>query len=337
MMAQFCQESAELKRKYGIAVFSCMIIHLLVVSRALANGDELRILHFPEKTSLGTLYCYPADWSVYKGRRGCRKVGEARGTVRVPQGARLLLHVGYAAAQNPSLLTAYGADFFAGLEMGKVETDDTTINKISELTGLQSLDLRESELTDQGVIQLSKLKNLEELNLGRTDVTDKGAVALAVLRSLNDLTLNQTRISDNALKSIQKCRNISRLYLSDCHLTDAGLPSIASLTQLTQLILDGNKGITATGLLQLSSLKSLKRLYVRDTAITAKDLKAIEKLKKEIPALNFISLNDKSFTPLVVSQWQAALRPVAVEVRGSDIARQDPSKIFGPLHSWSDH
>jgi hypothetical protein len=314
------------------------LAHLSIVAsanqQALRDVHLDRTLHFPDHTSLGVLYWLPPECKVRVDSKQSSKVGEAKGVVGVPKRANLLLKVGNFAANDPSLLTAYGPNFFAALNFGAVDTDDKTLAKISELTGLQALDLRESDLSDQGLKGLSKLKKLEELYLSRTSVSDQGLDWLLPLGSLKKLVLDQTKISNNGLKSIQKCRNLQDLAMSNCHITDAGLASLATLSELTSLELDSNKGITAKGLMQLAGSK-LIWLSIRDTSVTAKDLPVVEKLSEKIPSLKFITVNGKSFTSAAVREWQFALPHISTTVQ-QNLLMHEESGLFAPLHSWSD-
>ncbi len=301
--------------------------HVLTIAAtaAVAKPSEEKILHFPDRTSLGQLQSIPY----------AKKTVEARGTVRVPKSTSLYLRVGYAAARDPSLLTAYGPDFFTGLDFSRVETDDTTVAKISALSGLRSLDLRDADLSEQGMKSVSKLKNLENLKLERTALTDQCTELLVPLRSLKRLSVDQTKITDDGLRNIQKCRKLRTLGLSQCHITDAGLRSVATLPELQELELSDNRGITAKGLLQLTDLKELKTLRLRQT-VTAKDLQIIKMLSQKVPSLHYIEVKDRSFTSAAMWKWQQALPNIAVEVAQSQPLQKDAPKLFAPLHSWSD-
>ncbi len=288
-------------------------------------ANEEKVLHFPDRTSLGLLQFMPRK----------RNKVEALGTVRVPKMTRIYLKVGYAAGQDPSLLTAYGPDCFTGLDFSRVETDDTTVAKISVLSGLRSLDLRDADLSVEGIKSVSKMKNLEDLKLERTPVTDQCLAWLIPLRSLKRLSVDQTKITDDGLRNIQKCTKLETLGISHCHITDAGLRSLATLPELKELELSGNPGITAKGLLQLTDLKKLKALRIRQT-VTAKDLQIIKMLSQKVPSLHYIEVKDRSFTSAAMWKWQQALPNVAVEVAQSQPLQKDAPKLFAPLHSWSD-
>jgi hypothetical protein len=295
--------------------------------------SEERILHFPDRNSLGRLIWFQAGkhFSRESYVRSCHDVGLAQGAVHVPKMARLALRVSYSAATNPELLIAYGSDFFAFLDFSKIETDDRTMAAISSLTGLHALDLRDSDLSDQGLRWLSHLKNLEYLYLGRTRITDQGLQWLLPLGSLQELVLSQTKIGDSGLRIIQKCRALQGLSISRCQITDAGLPFLATLPELSRLDLSNNRKVTANGLLQLSGLKRLHWLSLRNTSITAKDLQMIKQLCQKIPSLNFIDIGDKSFTAASLTQWRQAIPHVSIALKPETDLQAKSLSVFAPL------
>jgi hypothetical protein len=323
-----------------LIAFFCVTVR----TPAANNADELRVLKFPERTSLGRLYwTLPASTlgtMTYLGAlsddRFWHKAGEARGIVQVPITAVLAVEASYDAVQHPQLLTAYGPDFFTALDFSKVETDDTTVAKISSLSGLKVLDLRDSDLSDQGLRQLSGCRKLEQLSLSRTAVTDKGLDCLPVIDSLQDLRLNGTKVTDSGLKVLQKFRQLEKLSITDCHITDTGVRAIAGLPEITDLVLDGNPKITAKGLLQLSQLKKLRRLCVSQTSVTASDLATIQSMREKIGSLKRLEVCGPTFTSVEVNKWRQALPRIKLvaDQKGGRASVgapiEDVGKIFAP-------
>ena len=313
------------------------------IDTTLASPTADRMLHFPDRTSLGELRCFSPksskDWPIFA--EDLHKVGEARGTVWVPKKDYLFLHVSYAAAQDPSLLTVYGPTFFTELDFGAVEIDENTLAKISVLTGLRSLNLIDTDLPESAFKRLAGMK-LEHLDLSGNAITNGGLaslLALPSLKSLQSIRLNQrAKINDTGLKSFQQCRQLEKLTLSNCQLTDAGLPSLAAVPSLKYLDVGGNSGITAKGLLQLIPLKHLSDLNIQKTGVTAKDLPLIRKLSRQLPSLNLILVCDKSLTAEALKQWRRGLPRLGIFgcPESAGLPAKDVEKVFAPLHSWSD-
>jgi hypothetical protein len=330
-------------------LFVAVLLSVVPTTSGASEPQQLRVLHFPPNASLGLLYVAPPEFVVWRNEfmnfdvEPFRSVGRAQGTVSVPEKANLFLVLDYAAAENPSLLTALGPRFFTALKFQYVDTDDERLAKISELTGLRGMDLREADLTDAAMKSLAKMKSLELLNLSHTGVTDAGLPSLTALQSLKTLLLDATEVSDGGLKSVQQLRHLRILSLVHNKVTDKGLPSIATLAELESLELGEDRRITAAGLSQLTPLKNLKVLDVGNTAITAKDLGTIRSLLVKMPSIKCIQVIDTSFTRDAINQWQKALPGVTVIAmrrrsgNGLDIPESDLPKVFAPLHSWSGH
>lgn len=295
-----------------------------------------RIVHFPDSTSLGSLFVLPPEHSIIP-KNWWRNSRPARGTISVPKNANLALRVDYDAIQDPSLLTANGPDCFVTLDCSRVEADDKTVAKLSELTGLRALDLRQTDVSDQGLKPLSRLRNLEFLLLDQAVITDRGLSSLLPLPSLKTLSVNQTAISFKGVTSIQQCKQLESVSARGCRITDEGLASFSHLPELRSLDLTSNPKVTANGLLQLSASKKLKFLDLENTAINAKDLPVIQKLKQAIPSLRRVVLCDASFTKEKAQEWQHALPRMQLLISQDNAgAKQDARVIFAPLHSWSD-
>ena len=349
LLAKLSTEELSLKRNI-VSLFFVLTINPFVSCYAVEPAqDQLRVLNFRKATFLGNIYWLPPEHAAWDNEylvlkhAPFHKAGKAMGTVNVPKKANLFLEVGYDAVENPSLLTAYGPDFFTGLKFNQVETDDRTMAAVGELTGLKALDLRDSDLSDRGMESLSKLHNLEYLKLDHAKITDRGVAALSKLQALKSLQLDEIRITEKGLSDIRSCRHLRVLNLNHCQITDKGLRSISALSELEDLELNWNLDITAKGLLPLAALKKLKNLEVRTTAITAKDLPVIQEMIRQMPALHSIAFRDKSFTGIVAKKWQDALPHVALAISRTNsgdalpFSKKDIPSVFAPVHVWRNH
>uniref|UniRef100_A0A383WJT9 Uncharacterized protein n=1 Tax=Tetradesmus obliquus TaxID=3088 RepID=A0A383WJT9_TETOB len=109
---------------------------------------------------------------------------------------------------------------------------------------------------------LTKLSNLHI----RAHLSPGDALALSALTGLTRLVLEDVGegVGDEAAAAVARsCRQLQHLDLSRCKLdSGACLAEIGTLTQLTELQLRGNAGVTLQGLMQLSRLVQLQRLEV---------------------------------------------------------------------------
>lgn len=151
--------------------------------------------------------------------------------------------------------------------------------EIGKLTGLQSLDLRNTQITD--LAPLAGLTGLRRLNLFNTRITD--LASLAGLTGLQVLDLRFSFISDVA--PLAGLTGLQRLGLDYSQITDltplAGLTGLLSLnlgfTRITDLTpLAGLTGLQSlaldktqiTDLAPLAGLTGLQRLFLDGTRIT---------------------------------------------------------------------
>lgn len=97
-------------------------------------------------------------------------------------------------------------------------------------------------------------------------------LALTALTGLTRLVLAGMgdSVGDEAAAALARsCKQLQHMDLSKCSLdSGACLAEIGRLTQLTQLQLEGNAGITCQGLMQLTGLVKLQQLYVDGNDVT---------------------------------------------------------------------
>uniref|UniRef100_A0A383WJR7 Receptor-type protein kinase n=1 Tax=Tetradesmus obliquus TaxID=3088 RepID=A0A383WJR7_TETOB len=92
--------------------------------------------------------------------------------------------------------------------------------------------------------------------------------ALSVITGLTRLVLASAgdghSLGDDAAAALARsCRQLRHLDLNECNLgSGAWLDEVRRLTQLTQLQLQGNAGVTRQGLMQLTGLRQLQQLGV---------------------------------------------------------------------------
>jgi hypothetical protein len=113
------------------------------------------------------------------------------------------------------------------LELGDAG-DDTLVKIIesSNLTRLKNLYVG-SLVTDRGIKHISELSGLETLNLRYTEVTDDGASHLANLRHLHSLFLYSAKLTEQGIPTILALPNLKKLILYDCAITEEQLASLA--------------------------------------------------------------------------------------------------------------
>ena len=158
---------------------------------------------------------------------------------------------------------------------------DAGIGHLTQCESLRMLDIGNSQVTDQGLADLAKIQSLEYLALpsGRRTpaglehpITDKGLVHLAQLHRLRHLSVgvvsNGCPITDEGVKAIGGLQSLEELSVGGEGISDAGMEHVARLTRLRELMLFGCPKIGDAGLEKLTTLRSLKSLYIHSTDVT---------------------------------------------------------------------
>jgi len=166
------------------------------------------------------------------------------------------------------------------LNLRGCDLTDFSVNQISMVTGLRTLDIRLTTMTDARLKQLGSLKQLQKLYVNNESVTDSGMKEITRLKQLQTLDLRGTSVGNIGLKELAKLRGLQYLELCQTKVTDEGLKDLAALTELQRLGLNST-AVTDAGLKHLVPLKNLQLLNLCDTKVTVTGVAA---LKKASPA-----------------------------------------------------
>lgn len=133
------------------------------------------------------------------------------------------------------------------------EAEIASLGGIQNLTGLQSLDLRDNAISD--ISALGGLEHLTDLGLAKNSISDIGVIA-----ELTDLT--RLRIRENSISDITALRGLAQL--TDLDITHNAISDISALSGLTLLttLRVYNNPITDIGAMR--GLINLSELHVHD-------------------------------------------------------------------------
>ncbi len=158
-------------------------------------------------------------------------------------------------------------------------TDDT-LKLLTNLTGLEFINLWNTPITDKGVAALKDIRGIYRLHLGKTKITNASLAMISGMTAMEWLGLNEVPgITGQGLVHLEGMRRLRELYLSKSPIDDAGLVHVGQIESLESLHLEGTP-ITDAGLAQLTSLSKLKFLDIRSTRITDK---AVQQFKALLP------------------------------------------------------
>lgn len=142
---------------------------------------------------------------------------------------------------------------------------DDDLTSVSQMAGLEELNLSGNALTDAGMIHLTRLKKLQRLVLmpGLSDrherIGDAGIQHLSELSELTTLSLFNTRITDAGLTHLTGLGKLKTLSLGNTLITASGIKTLEQLLSLEQLDISGTKMKNAEQL-DFRKMPSLKRL-----------------------------------------------------------------------------
>jgi internalin A len=187
------------------------------------------------------------------------------------------------------------------LDVRGTRISDGTLAIVSQLTGLEALDIAHTEVTDVGLENLITLVNLKELAVGRGRLSNNGLVMLRMLPTLTLLDLSGARptspdaprggggglgIPEEMLKAITELKDLRTLYLGFSSIAPDQLRTLAMLEKVEKLGLQGCERINDNALAELAKWKGLKYVDLQETPVTEKGLAELRKAK---PSLKIIS------------------------------------------------
>jgi len=155
---------------------------------------ETRIIRFPAGQNCGTLFIRKASSLDY---RDWQRIGVARGAKEVFLNTSLRLDVKANNGTDTSFLVELHPNDLQSLFL--YGCDDTVMNHIVHLTGLQELYLSDANITDQGVALLRPLVSLQRVSIYHTAIGDKGILNLALIPGLKWLTCSGTAATEEGL------------------------------------------------------------------------------------------------------------------------------------------
>lgn len=152
--------------------------------------------------------------------------------------------------------------------------DNEGVKYVSKLGNLEKLDVRSiGDISYTGLKHLSSLNKLKVLDIGGSNDLKKNDLSfLNSLGSLKILKLDAS-ISSNVLKDVGQVDQLTYLDISGTRIDSSGFHHLKSLNNLEQLKMYGAVDIQFEDLNNLvSSLDSLKKLYINEKALSKKNL-----------------------------------------------------------------
>ena len=203
------------------------------------------------------------------------------------------------------------------LSVHGTKISDTTLDHISGITTIESLDIGSAMITDVGLERLSSLVNLKELTMGGNELGDAGLQALRQLPGLTYLDLHGRQGTDS---------NVWTLSMSD-----RGLEALLTLKELREL----RFGCTSLGV----GIEGTRFATVSMMSVTARWLERMKSYPKleRLKLQGCDRLDDDAMKVLAAfpALKEVDLKGSAVTEKGIAILRQAKPKIKVHFGAWN--
>jgi hypothetical protein len=161
--------------------------------------------------------------------------------------------------------------------------DDAQLKAVSEMPAVTSLHLNGVAVTPAGLAHLKRLRNLDSVVIQKSKVTAEGVMRLGECEKITSLTLCGNDIGAEGFARLGTLTRLTHLNLESTRCTDNDLAVLTPLlTNLIDLDLGYNPGVTDAGLRHLAGLKTLAGLRLYRTKVTDD---GVAELKKALPRL----------------------------------------------------
>jgi peroxiredoxin/Leucine-rich repeat (LRR) protein len=246
------------------------------------NEDIGRTIHFPDDRAVGIIYLLDTelqDLSAIKDYDRWKRIGEARGVVRLPTRGLVRLDLSRSAVADLSPLQQLDPHAIQVLRLRNLGARDDALRHVSQFKGLLRLDLKGNFFTGRALAHIAMLHDLLSLDLGDTTIGDDGIRQIAGLKSLREIDLGRTRITDRSLELLGSMSQLETLDLYQTTITDRGIAHLVGLENLRYLRIS-HTNTTNVALEHVAKLKNLEHFEFDDTRATDSGLAFLTGLKK---------------------------------------------------------
>ncbi len=147
------------------------------------------------------------------------------------------------------------------------KTSSATFEAISNLQGLQHLELERSNPSPEDLDHLKGLKNLKFIQLYTASITEEAMKKLSEFPALEQIRCAKTRVGDAELKHLENLKTLKAIDLSDCNrVTIEGVRSLVKCPKLSFLKVWG-PSIDNACMSEVAKMKSLRVLGISDTRV----------------------------------------------------------------------
>lgn len=170
------------------------------------------------------------------------------------------------------------------IKMDSSQISNESLYKLCKLK-LAKIDVSYTNFNDTGASGLSNSPTLVELKADETKLSEQGIKSIAKLKSLQSLSLRNVAMSPSSMAYLASAKNLRMLNWSDATGLTAECLSTLSQSQIQDLNLSGCE-ITADKIKAISKIRSLKRLRLWNTNVTAAALRELCERQRNIETVD---------------------------------------------------
>jgi len=197
-----------------------------------------------------------------------------------------------------------GWKFLRRLQLRGTRISNGTLEILSHMPQLESLDIANTQVTENGMEYLIALTSLKELALGRGRLGDADLSFLRMLPSLTELDLSGAKplppdtngkvrrripppptMPQKTLDALAELKNLRRLKLGYSGISSVDLKELSKLQNVERLGLEACPRIDDTAAVALAEWKNLKYVDLQATQVTSQGVAALRKAKPGIQIL----------------------------------------------------
>lgn len=241
-----------------------------------------------------------------------------------------------------------GMQQLVSLKVPSVRFSAAGFSNIAEMTWLESLNLHSTPFFDEHLAQMKGFEHLKELNVSNTNLSDSGFPYLRYFKELEILGIGGLKmnfrgpglqevgrrhwlpklrvlgLADNPQLELSAYDGITYfkgtlelLDLGDANLDDHRFDgAVVQCTNLLQLFVHQNKGLTDNGMQKIPKLRKLKNLLISNNAgISDRSLRFLASLK----ALENLTINATNCTEPGVVALKKKLKNCTITFNGKKI------------------
>jgi len=296
---------------------------------------DQRTISFPTDHSVGRLWLLPEELAcILDVANVSKSIGAAKGTVTVSvrQGYLLGLEINSFVFRTPAVLadiTPNGLDYLMVNVSAMTEGEsacNTILKFLPHFKGLRYLGVERSDATDAGLENARSLTELRGITAYMGYLHGAFLKDLSSLPHLAILQLGLNPIDQSNLSCLAEFKSLQRLAVSATRIGEEGVKYISRCSKLENLDLSENLKVNDNCMHYLLSLRNLKKLDLRGTAVTARGVKMLAPLR-----LRSVNLSAKLFSMPEIADLRKTMPTTQIVFSGLKVSDDDKA-IFAPLH-----